>query len=225
MKTYLKNKVKKVLYRYGAQQVKKHGFWFVDIPRTSSTAIHAELGKNFGIAYGKRNVIEKNHRTFQIFSDHNPAMKMRELLGPEIWGELFTFTMVRNPWDRAYSMYNYRLRKEKSIPENLSFEDYIFALEQRDPTLFSYRGHYYSASDYLLDKEGRFLVSYVAKYENRKRDLSHIAKQIGITKLGSLRVQQAALKGESYRVAYDEKTAEIIEKIYAKDVELFDYQF
>ena len=40
------------------QEIKANGFWFVDIPRTSSTSIRVELGQQYGPAYAKANGIE-----------------------------------------------------------------------------------------------------------------------------------------------------------------------
>jgi len=61
----------------------RHGFWFVDIPRTSSSAIRAELGARFGRAYGKRKA-ESGYATEQVFDDHVTAFVMREALGRRI---------------------------------------------------------------------------------------------------------------------------------------------
>ena len=107
----LKKIYQPALNLYGCHSIRKNGFWFVDIPRTSSSSIRSELGKHFGRAYGKTNVNEREYQTPQIFRDHITARKMKALLGNKTWESIFTFTIVRNPWERIFSMYHYRKKR------------------------------------------------------------------------------------------------------------------
>ena len=66
-------------------QIKRNGFWFVDIPRTSSSSIKVELGNAYGAPYGKANLIESQFSTKQTIPDHVPAVYMRTHLGVESW--------------------------------------------------------------------------------------------------------------------------------------------
>lgn len=232
MKIYKKLKRK---YRrlQGRREVAKHGVWFVDIPRTSSTSIRVELGKYWGPVYGKSNVIEKKYITEKVFNGHQTAQKMSVFLGEELWERLFTFTMVRNPWDRTYSMFNYR-RKRGKIPICWSFRDYVLELDRNVYNLsqgnpaseyFSYHATRCSSAYYISDADGNIMVDYVAKYENRTNDLTVIASRVGIKQLGDLVVQSASPKSKHYSQFYDEETKDIIRSLYADDIELFSYEF
>ena len=145
----------------GRLSVAYHGFWFVDIPRTSSSSIRIELGKSFGRAYAKKNIVEKEYSAPQFLKDHIPAREMQVLLGRSIWDRIYTFTMVRNPWDRTYSMFQYRLRKERNIPNQWSFQDYVYALNRAtcDTEFFKNRSYLYGASEYILDGNDNIIVS------------------------------------------------------------------
>ena len=223
------NSVKTKLKQYYAIfQIRRHGFWFVDIPRTSSSSIRAELGKFYGIPYGKSNTFDKKHSSPQIFKDHLPAKRMRQILGPEIWDRIFTFTFVRNPWDRIVSIYNWR-RKIGKISHELTFRDYILELKRAHRgtggDLFNYYGHYYGSCDYILGKNDEIIVDFIGKYENRERDIKEIARQIGFKELGNLVTQEASPSRKHYSEYYDELTREIVEQIYRKDLDLFGYEF
>ena len=87
--------------------LKKQGFFFIDIPRTSSTSIRAELGHRYGIAHRKSGRRGAEPLRLQLFPDHMPAKEVRQLSGPLSWEKLFTFTVVRNPWDRTLSFYRH----------------------------------------------------------------------------------------------------------------------
>lgn len=136
--------------------VKRHGFWFVDIPRTSSSSIKSELGQHFGRAYGKKHLLEKQYSTPQLCGVHIPAQEMRILLGESIWNEIFTFTMVRNPWERILSMYHYRTKASLLMPTEWSFRDYVLALKtaRSDTKFFEYHAHRYGAAEYILGAGG-----------------------------------------------------------------------
>ena len=200
----------------------------MDIPRTSSSSIRVELGKIYGSPYGKMNLIEKKHSSGQVFQDHIPANIMRELLLPKVWEELFTFTLVRNPWDRMVSLYNHR-RKVQGIPEEVSFRKYILELGKRNwgvaGGLFVYHGHYLGSSDYVCGVDGKILVKFVGKFENRSRDIARIAKGVGMQRLGTLAIQKASPPDRHYSLYYDEDTKNIVGELYARDVELFNYKF
>jgi hypothetical protein len=211
---------------YGCLSIVRHGFWFVDIPRTSSSSLRSEFGKHFGRVYGKKNLIEKEHATSQIFVDHIPAREMRSLLGNSIWKRIFTFTIVRNPWDRTHSMYNYR-QKVFGIPREWSFRDYVFALEGAscESEFFEYHGYRYGASEYVLGDNGEIIVDFIARYENRSHDLKMIASRLKLDDFGGLCIQMATPKDKHYSEIYDVETREIIRRLYAKDIDLFGYEF
>lgn len=212
--------------RKGATMIRKAGFWFVDIPRTSSSSIKVDLGRHFGPAYGKTNLIEQEYATEQIFSDHIPAHKMRNIVGARTWDNLYTFTIVRNPWDRILSLYFY-LKKRQRIPDGWNFPDYVKRLVDSDEKTpyFGFHGRRYGAVDYILDENSVVVVDEILRYENRAAGLRRVACRIGLPNLGSLRVQAASPTDGSYRAMYDDTTRELIGKHFARDVLLLDYEF
>lgn len=226
MRDLLEIASKKFNQTYGCLSIYQHGFYFIDIPRTSSSSIKSELGKKFGKAYGKRNVTEKEHATTQIFDDHITAREMRKILGSRIWKKIFTFTIVRNPWDRTYSMYHYRRMKGK-VPIEWSFREYVLALgmSDSDNPFFRFHGSRYGLSDYILGENGEIIVDFIARYENRQDDLKIISSHIKYDGLGMLCIQRAKPDDIHYSKFYDSETKEIIRRLYAKDIELFGYEF
>lgn len=226
MNTSLKKIFKNIDRSYGRFSVVRHGFWFVDIPRTSSSSIRIELGNRFGRAYGKRNVIGSQHSSSQIFSDHIPAREMRAFFGSSKWNRIFTFTIVRNPWDRTCSMYHYR-HKVNSIPKEWSFRDYVLKLAKADykSKFFEYYGFRFGADEYILGENGKIIVDFIAKYENRANDIQLIASRLKLDDLGKIRFQSAKPRETHYSEYYDQETREIIRRLYSKDIELFGYEF
>lgn len=212
--------------RRGLRNIKNCGFWFVDVPRTSSSSIRAELARRFGPVHGKADIIEPGYATEEVYDVHTPAREMRAMVGPGTWDGLFVFTVVRNPWDRALSIFHYR-RLRGQIPDDWSFRDYVDRLVEADETTpgFEYRGYRMDAADYILSEDGIVLVDEVVRFENRAEGLQRVGARIGLPDLGSLHLQRATPQATDYRHAYDDATREKVATYHARDILLFGYDF
>ena len=200
-------------------------FWFIDIPRTSSSSIKVELGNRFGIVYGKSRLLEKNLSRVQIIPNHIPSILMKKMLGDKLWRSLFKFTIVRNPWDRMVSIFEYR-RIIHNIPDEMLFRDYIRLLSKsRGTGLFHYHGFYYSNAEYVLGDHNEILVDHIGRYETRQDDLRIIAGKIQYPELGNLRFQVGKPNRPHYSHYYDDETNKIISEMYSSDIEMFNYYF
>jgi len=225
MKQQIRKLIRPIRRAYGRQVIKNNGFWFIDIPRTSSTSIRYELAQAFGSAYGKQNVTDAAYRTRQIFGDHVTAREMSNLLGPEVWNELYKFSVVRNPFARVFSMYHYRVKNEGL--NTISFRDYVKRLDvpsNRDG-FFPFPFYRYGASDFLTSADDVLDLNCIVKYENRTAELAQVGERIGLSTLGQTWVQEATPKQQHYSNFYDSPTRRIIEKLYRKDLDLFEYEF
>jgi len=229
MKKLLKQVKDVIRLLYGRLFIVRDGFWFIDIPRTSSSSVRLELGEKFGRGHGKVSIAShSDYRSKQVFLDHMTAKNMKYFVGEKNWNKIFTFTIVRNPWDRTCSMYHYR-KKVGDINPEWSFRDYILKLKKAKPDTkyFEYHGYRFGASDYVLGDDGEVIVDFIARYENRANDLKYIANRLNIEfdNLGELKILAAKPKGMHYSELYDVETENIIREVYFKDIELFGYKF
>lgn len=215
-------------YRRGRREVRKTGFWFVDIPRTSSSSIRAQLGERFGIGHGKLNIPEKDKATEQIFEDHLTAVEMRDILGVELWEKIFTFTVVRNPWERILSLYMY-MRKNTSAVDDLTFEQFVKRIHQErmspGSTIFTYRPLTRTCLEFISDENGKIIVDKIVRFENRQDELPEIGQQIGCPELGSLKINSARPQKSRYQDSYTDELRDLVAEIYAQDIDYFDYSF
>lgn len=214
---------------YVRQRLEETGLWFVDIPRTSSTALKQALAQNFGKVYGKRGMRQGVQRG--LVPDHTTAAAMREQLGAALWDRLRSFSIVRNPWDRTLSLYLYRTRIERDT--EVAFEEYVERLHAHrtaadddapDP-LFRYHGHHFGCADFLVDGDGTLAVTEVVRFERRDRDLAELAKQWNLRLLAEGQARIGATRHRHYSAYYDAHSRRRVAEAYADDIERWGYRF
>ena len=132
------------VWKQAERDVRKNGFWFVDIPRTSSSSLRTELAAKYGSNYGKGSLFDRTYTVSRSVPAHIPAVRARRRTGERLWDNSFTFSMVRNPWDRFLSIYWYA-RKAGVLPESFTFRDCV--KQFRSPR---YLRHYFIHSDYAF---------------------------------------------------------------------------
>ena len=77
-------------------------------------------------------------------------------------------------------------------------------------------------ADWIVDQNGQIIVDYLGRFENLVEDFNNLCDIIGISeKLPQLRTSQH----RDYRTYYNDKTKRIVEEIYKKDIEIFNYEF
>jgi len=209
---------------YGVSQIKRNGFWFVDIPRTSSTSLKVQLASKYGKTYAKRN---KKYNPRGIFNDHLSSKRMIEILSRDVWDNLFTFTIIRNPWDRAVSYYQYSLAWHKKNRPDLrlnSFKQHIVNLKNTyNENTIAKRNILLGCYEFI-SYDNEIVVDKVIRFENRHEELNEISKKIGIDNLTSTH-KHKTLGKKNYNEFYNNETRRIVEEIFAKDIEEFGYSF
>ncbi len=225
--------------------MKKYGFWFVDIPRTSSTSIRTELGENISIEFYKNlrpmAIAYHSERYFEqirylqymnsskilnrTYNSHISAKKVKSILGDTLWSKIFTFSIVRNPWDRVFSIFKYCCYDsgyEAMITDPTIFLRYL--TKKLDWT-FEHEFYTSSSSSFITDENGKIIVDFIARYENREKDLQYIGQKIGFPDLGRKYRLWNTSDETHYSRFYNDETRELVRDMYADDIKLFGYEF
>ena len=213
----------------GCRQVVKNGFWYVDVPRCSSTSVRAQLGFRFGRAHGRTKKQFESGKVKPYFIDHIPAQVMKKTLPNGAWEKLYTFSLVRNPWDRLLSLFYHRV-KEGDLPAGMDFTDFVLQLEH---PRYMLKGNFHSSPiyfmpmvDFLCDRDDRLIVDFVGRYERRSDDLAMIGEKIGCPELGELRMPiTTSGREKTYVDEYNDQTRDVVARFYSDDIERFGYRF
>lgn len=226
--TLLRKLSKKRDRRRAIANIKRAGVWYVHIPKTSGASIRRELGAIHGYPFGQPLRREGKPPLNPAFN-HAPARELQAALGEAAWDRLYTFAIVRNPWARVWSFYNFRKFKIHSMPEDWSFEYYVRKLataKPGDPVVGRIHQHY-SCVDYLSDANGKLIVDEVVKLEDRAAGMAQVGEKLGIPDFGGLHLNPSPTKTRSvsYRDVYTAETRALIAERYADDIETFGYVF
>ena len=187
------------------RQGKNGPFVFIHINKTAGTSIGNAIG-----------LPVKNHLT---------AKEVIARIGQNKWNSAYKFTFVRNPWDKAVSLYEYRRKKDRTkiATRGILFSDWVKITygEEKDFSYYNVKA-FQPQVEWLKDNQGNIAMDFVGKFESISEDFKQIAKAIGSdAELPHLN----ASKRVGYQSYYDNETRDIIAHWFREDIELFGYEF
>lgn len=186
---------------------------FIHVPKVAGTSInHAIYGRTLG---------------------HYSACEIMNKF-PRLFNESFTFSLVRNPWERVLSAYRFAKQgktesmgvykpEQYQIPEFNTFESFILnwlAHKNVDELDFIFQ----TQSRFLIDSQGDILVDYVGKLENMSEAISYIESKINRT-LIIPHANKVERKGSYHDFYTSQEMIDIVKEKYSRDIELFDYKY
>ncbi len=189
---------------------------FIHIPKAAGTSVKHALG-----------LPGMGHPPWYYFAREFPSQ----------WKTYLKFTIIRNPWDRVVSAYSYA-RMETSYwhnPETFPHPDYALL---KDMSFSKFCEILYRESDRLKhqswrpqcfwllgENQGRevLAVDCVLRFENLPGDFDGLCGKLGIT-VPALPLINTTLHAH-FRNYYNKHTTKLVEKKYARDIELFGYKF
>lgn len=190
-----------------------HGCIFIHVPKTAGTSVSTSL---FGRAG----------------PGHLSMRDYRDAYEPDVLARFFTFTFVRNPWDRLASAFFYlksggrtaedaRFARRHLTPFD-SFESFV--LNWVTPENVSRYWHFIPQSHFVCDEAGRSMVDFVGYYETLTADFAAVCRRLGVTR--TLEHLNGTQRGrEPYRSSYSAAMKDVVERVYGRDISAFGYDF
>lgn len=218
----------------------EHKCIFVHIPKCAGTSIERALG-HFDDYSGRG---RQDHRSIRMIEPINskifasvennkefikrlwvqasppPNPRSRFVVTKEQYESYFKFTIVRNPWARAYSWYKnvlkddlwkrrYKITGEMTLYEFLKL--YI-GVDGLRPQIF-----------WIKNYNGDITLDYIGRFENLANNFQTACN---LMKIEPIKLPHE-LKGNAndYIDAYDANSRDIINKVFREEIELFGYSF
>lgn len=156
---------------------------------------------------------------------HCFATDLKEYLPDNIWRSYFKFAFVRNPFDRLVSWYHMCLQKPDEeyrqyiVQNTTSFEDFIIKSDN-----FPGRAKMLSFNqvEYICDQKGNLLVDFIGYFENIDSDFNKVTSALGIKNEITCFNRS---EHKNYREYYSDKTINIVNERFHKDLVRFSYAY
>lgn len=145
-------------------------------------------------------------------ADHRFPSEFIRDFGLACWNEYFKFGFARNPWDRVFSIYNYRIKNLKQI--DFDFSDFI--LNKASPYNIDYdqqiKWFYWSNKP----------IDFIGKVETYQQDWDSIRDRLDCDiDLPHLNKSERT----HYSNYYNAETKDAVYKIFNDDIKTFGYEF
>ncbi len=204
---------------------------FIHIPKTAGTSIEQALG-----IWGDWRVEDRDTLFGQIsspdllaaglgssFLQHLTLAEVRTHF--EQPSRPFTFSIVRNPWDRLLSVYH---RIDPHLASHalacgvdlasLSFDCFV-------PEVLRLKHAHTASQVAYLRVDGAIAVDFVGRYETLTTDIAQVGRKLG-TQLDLPKVNLGRSRAhDDYRAFYSDEARSIVARVYEEDCDAFGYRF
>jgi len=216
-------------------------FIFIHIPKTAGVSIEEQLGGygDLDKLHGIRDNIALQHLTMQ---------QMISVVGSDIAKKYFTFTVVRNPYDRCVSEFFWFKRWETQLLHHDTFKDLLphnyteagvtfydwvntlkYQIVNNSKLPLVLQGHNIPQVDFTHVKHKKCAIDFIARFENINEDFYSICDGIGIGRQqlrhSNKRPRFDNIKQSHYSNYYNDETYNTVTSLYADDISYFNYTF
>lgn len=200
-----------------------HKFIFVAIPKTGTHSVRRALRVHMGPEdleqvglFVQRSL--PMPELARIGHGHITLAQVRPFMKPADFETFFKFAFVRNPFDRFVSYSSFITRENGHFDRDPhKVMRYFLANPPMDHVLFR------PQHEFVSDVDGSLLTDYIGRVEHMQQSYDEICGRIGIPSAALDQVNSSRRK--DYRDYYDQSLIDGVAKLYARDLELFGYEF
>jgi len=188
---------------YPIKKISNKKFVFIHINKTGGTSINSALG---------------------IIKKHLTAKEVIDLVGKKNFSKVFSFAVVRNPWDKVASQYHHRIRTQQ-INESISFNSWVSKTYGNHKDLTYHDKPYkmfYPQIEWLKDYSGEIVVNKIMRFEKLNEEYESIRKALSVNKKLPHKNKSS---NYDYKTIYSDNSIEIVKEHFKEDIELFGYDF
>ena len=204
---------------------------FVHIPKTGGTSLALALearAMRDDIMVGDTPKAQRRKKRLRALTPagrlwkHSTLADIDGVLSPAQLADMFTFTLVRNPWDRAVSYYHWLRTQTFAHPAVTLAQQVGFERFWTDPDQQSAWAAM-PAAQYMRDATGAETCSLYIRLEHFAEDAAPLFAHLGF-ELDLPRVN-ASMRDRDYQSYYSAALKDLIGEISEPDIVRFGYRF
>ena len=188
------------------QQGPNGTFVFIHINKTAGSSIASALG------------LPQRHRT---------VCEVIQLIGADAWSDAYTFSVVRNPWDKVFSHFKYRVQRNLHdlATDKIDFNDWVHMTygSEKHPLYYNNPRAFQPQVDWLSDPAGNIALDTIIRFENLTEDFARVAHHLGVDNILP-HLKRSTTMGD-YRQAYRPDAHDDVARWFEKDIAMFGYTF
>ncbi len=199
---------------------------FYRIPKNASTSMMDHLGQF--------NLIKKNEALFHsvankkiykgVFDPTHAKPDEAYVVFKNELQKYFSFCIIRNPWDRAVSMYHFAIKEKLfslyEVNSKLSFEDFCDLLSERKDD-YSFIGTHKQ----IEWTQGHYPPKVILRFENLQEEFRDMLREYNIQHISADIPHKNSTKHSCYKDYYTSETKKIITNVFEEDIDAFKYTF
>jgi len=203
---------------------------FVWIPKSAGTSVFDALEQKGAQKLLSLEAIRtrfKNRGIVTFGHIYVPALLKEGLLTKDFFLGSYKFAIVRNPFDRVVSLFEY-LKSGRWLPKTTTFDIFSCYLEQgawEDVGLINHDGLSQLSSQvkWITDESGKIFVDQIYRFEDLMNCWPSIWNKVGVNGPAP----QLAVLNRSQRGPvsdyFSKRTIEVVQKVYAEDFTVLGY--
>ena len=188
----------------------KHKIIFIHVPKNAGTSVTNALS-----------MVDIGHHKWDYYVKKYPNE----------WSMYKKIAIIRNPWDRLVSCYEYGRMEESywhsasgkskrakhpdlDLLKNISFKQCVKLLDTNS-SFFKHHG-WASQSIYIFDND-TLKIDYLIDYSQVEKSIQDLT---------GVQIQKQNSSGhKNYDLYYDDETVELVSKIYKRDIKLLNFKY
>lgn len=192
--------------------LRHHRIIFIHIPKTGGQSVSYALFSDPDYV---------GHESLGVYERENPAHARN----------FFSFSFVRNPYDRLLSAYRYLMHasdrpddiemRETVLHRYTDFEKFVRGGLRDDPAVQTW-WHFRPQTSFLTDRHGRIGVAFVGRFETLTTDFETVRARLGFGDALPW-LNKSTARPAQYQDAYTAQTAAIVAEFYRDDFDNFGY--
>ncbi|THB80536.1 MAG: hypothetical protein D3926_06805 [Desulfobacteraceae bacterium] len=198
-------------------------------PKCAGTSIRNILEQHCTLSYEKPGPVSICYAYDIEVGETNVGLREYQRRYPSFFDQAWKFTVVRNPWDKVISSWHYcpstRRRSLRDVLLHPPGPPKQFSTDPEKLLEQIHDWHHFTRSQFELgsDENGAFVADYIVRFEDLPHSLAPVFETLGIEPPEFPKLNTTPRS--HYREYYTAETRDLVEQLYAKDVETFGYAF